>query len=82
MPAVGEYREQVTVEELFAVRITLSGHEDRSDDGEVSVRSILPEKPERLVRLMDSVLEVPALRDIEEGPDIVKSVIVMLRRSV
>jgi len=46
------------------------------------VRSILPEKPERLVRLMDSVLEVPASRDIEEGPDIVKSVIVMLRRSV
>lgn len=82
MPAVGEYREHVTVEGLFGVRITLSGHEDRRDDGEVSVRSILPEKPERLVRLMDSVLEVPALRDIEEGPDIVKSVIVMLRRRV
>ena len=82
MPAVGEYREHVTVEGLSGVRITLSGHEDRRDDGEVSVRSILPEKPERLVRLMDSVLEVPALRDIEEGPDIVKSVIVMLRRRV
>jgi len=82
VPAVGEYREHVTVEGLFAVRITLSGHEDRRDGGEVSVRSILPEKSERLVTLMDSVLEVPALRDIEEGPDIVKSVIVMLRRSV
>lgn len=43
------------------------------------MRLILPEKPEMLDRLIDSVLEAPALKDIEEGPDMLKSVMVTLR---
>ncbi len=79
MPAVGEYSEQSTVAVLFDARITFAGQDDKRDGEDVSVRFILPEKPERLDRLIDSVLEVPALKDIEEGPNMLKSVMVTLR---
>ena len=64
---------------LLAARITFVGQDDKRDGEDVSVRFILPEKPETLDRLIDSVLEAPALKDIEEGPDMLKSVMVTLR---
>jgi hypothetical protein len=82
VPVVGEYSEQFTVAVPPDVKTTLVGQEDKSDDPEVSVRFILPEKPERLVRLIDSVFEVPAVKDIDEGADMLKSVMVMLRRTL
>jgi len=79
VPPVGEYSEQSTVAVLLDARITFAGQDDKRDGEDVSVRFILPEKPERVDRLIDSVLEAPALKDIEEGPDMLKSVMVTLR---
>jgi len=79
LPAVGEYREQVTVAVLPEVRFTFVGHDDWRAEGDVAVRSTLPEKPSRLANVINSDTEDPALKDIEEGPDKLKSVIVTLR---
>jgi hypothetical protein len=43
---------------------------------------MLPERPDRLVRVICSVLEEPALKDTDEGPDMMKSWMVMLRATL
>jgi hypothetical protein len=79
VPAVAEYSEQVAVAVPPAARTTFVGHEDKRADGDDPVSSTLPEKPERLENVIDSVVEVPALKDTEEAPEMLKSVIVTLR---
>ena len=43
------------------------------------VRLMLPDRPNRLVRMICSVFEEPALKDSDVGPDMLKSEIVTLR---
>lgn len=82
MPAVGEDRAQFTLAVPPDARVTLVGHDARMVDGNVAARLMLPARPKRLVRVICSVFGDPALKDIADGPDMVKSEIVMLRATL
>jgi len=78
-PAVGELREQVAVAVLPEARVTLAGHDTKRAEGLATARLTVPTRPDRLEKVRDSGFEDPALKDIEEGPEMVKSWIVTFR---
>lgn len=82
MPAVGEDRAQFTLAMPPDASVALVGHEARIVDGNVAARLMLPERPKRLVRVILSVLDVPALKDNDDGPEMLKSEMVTLRATL
>jgi hypothetical protein len=82
VPAVGEDREQVTLAVPPTDTLTLDGHDTRREDGDVMLKLMLPEKPDRLETVTGSVPEDPALKDTDEGPDKLKSEMVTLRATL
>lgn len=82
MPAVGEDREQVIPAVPPAETLALDGHDTARAEGDVELRLMIPENPNRLETVIASVPEEPALKDTDTGPLMVKSVMVTLRRTV
>lgn len=82
IPAVGEDRAQVMLAVPPDARVALAGHETRMAVGEVTTRLILPERPKRLDRVICSVFDEPALKDIVAGPVRLKSETVMFRNTL
>ena len=74
VPGVEEANEQITVEVPSEARVTLVGHDRERAAGDATLRFMLPAKPARLENVRPSTSEEPALKAIDEGPAILKSV--------
>lgn len=69
-----EESEQVAVIVPPDASVTLAGHETAMPVPDVAFRDIVPAKPERLPNVRVSMLEEPELKEIDEGPEMLKSV--------